>query len=269
MKYKMAVFDCDGTLLNDEQRVTERTKKAIKDLSCEMVEIVFASGRTPAGVRKVALLLNMEKYIDCYVCYNGAYAINTRTRENMVRYTLSKEDFGEIYSLVKNSEFVCYVLDENGLYANKKSDFAELEANKNDVFVRIQETLSIPENTNIYKVVIAGEKEKLDQFEKKISPVYREKYNIVRSEKCNLEFMHKGACKGDALEIIAEKKGISRKEIIVFGDAENDISMFQVAGLSVAMGNASEAVKRTADRVTTSNNSDGIAIVLEEEILRK
>ena len=60
------------------------------------------------------------------------------------------------------------------------------------------------------------------------------------------------------------KLGISRDEMIAFGDAENDLAMLEYAGIGVAMANASEEVKVVADEVTLDNNSDGIAAALEK-----
>ena len=56
-----------------------------------------------------------------------------------------------------------------------------------------------------------------------------------------------------------EKLHIRPEEVIAFGDAENDISMLEYAGIGVAMGNATEKVKEIADEVTDTNDNDGIA----------
>ena len=60
------------------------------------------------------------------------------------------------------------------------------------------------------------------------------------------------------------KIGIDASEVIAFGDAQNDISMLEWAGIGVAMGNATDAAKAAADEVTASNNEDGIALALDK-----
>ena len=60
---------------------------------------------------------------------------------------------------------------------------------------------------------------------------------------------------------------VSKDEIIAVGDAENDLDMIEYAGLGVAMGNASESVKKIANYITADNNNDGIAEVIEKFIL--
>lgn len=69
---------------------------------------------------------------------------------------------------------------------------------------------------------------------------------------------------GNAIKALCKRLQISLEEVIVFGDSLNDKSMFEVAGYSVAMGNASDELKKIADEVTLDNNSNGIPYALKE-----
>ena len=71
--------------------------------------------------------------------------------------------------------------------------------------------------------------------------------------------MAKDVSKGNAIKALCKKENINLEEVVVFGDSLNDQSMFDVAGYSVAMGNASEELK-SADVVTLDNNSEGFLI---------
>ncbi len=79
-----------------------------------------------------------------------------------------------------------------------------------------------------------------------------------------LEMSPAGVNKGSGLAELAAKLGVAQADTVAFGDAMNDIPMLRWAGIGVAMGNADEAVKRAADRVTASNLDDGVAIVIEQ-----
>lgn len=70
--------------------------------------------------------------------------------------------------------------------------------------------------------------------------------------------MAKDVSKGNAIKALCKRLQISLEEVIVFGDSLNDKSMFEVAGYSIAMGNASDELKNLADKVTLDNNSGGI-----------
>ena len=91
----------------------------------------------------------------------------------------------------------------------------------------------------------------------------------VKSSRFYYEVMPKGLSKGASIIEACKIFGIDIKDTIVFGDEMNDISMFEVAGTGVAMGNAVESIKNIADYVTKSNNEDGIAYYLENFVLNK
>ena len=81
------------------------------------------------------------------------------------------------------------------------------------------------------------------------------------------QIMHKDATKSKAVAALAEQWGITRSEIIAFGDDLNDMDMFSYAGLSVAMGNALDEVKAVTDHICDTNDNDGVAKWLEENVL--
>ena len=78
------------------------------------------------------------------------------------------------------------------------------------------------------------------------------------------EFTAQGIDKAKALDTVLSPMGIEAKDVVAFGDGHNDRTMIEYAGLGVAMENAVEELKLAADRVTASNDEDGIARVLEE-----
>ena len=87
--------------------------------------------------------------------------------------------------------------------------------------------------------------------------------SIGPSGKVVITVMAKAANKGEALRAGCKHLGIDPREVITFGDAENDIEMFKVSGASVAMGQASAAVKAAATTVTAANTEDGVAQAIE------
>jgi len=87
---------------------------------------------------------------------------------------------------------------------------------------------------------------------------------ITSSGKRNLELNIASATKGGGLRALCRIRGVDPAEAVAFGDGTNDASMIQAAGLGVAMGNAAPELIAVADRVTLSNNEDGVAVLLEE-----
>ena len=101
-------------------------------------------------------------------------------------------------------------------------------------------------------------------MQKQIAEYLPDDLTVVRTAPFYLEIISKKISKGQGIRQVCEYIGIRPEEVIAFGDAENDISMIQVAGMGIAMGNAEPAVKEVADRITLTNNEDGIAVALEQ-----
>ena len=95
------------------------------------------------------------------------------------------------------------------------------------------------------------------------------KYTVLKSAPFFLEFINKEADKGEGLRALAKHLGVNKEEIIAMGDAGNDIAMIKYAGLGVAMKNASMEVKEIADFITESNEDDGVAKLIDKEVLKK
>jgi Cof subfamily protein (haloacid dehalogenase superfamily) len=107
----------------------------------------------------------------------------------------------------------------------------------------------------------------LAEVEKKVYEQLHDRLDVYRSEPFFLEIMPKGIHKANALHKMSEVIGISKDEMVAFGDGFNDLSMIQYAGLGVAMGNAKDVVKENADFIAKTNDEDGIVEVLEKFVL--
>ena len=81
----------------------------------------------------------------------------------------------------------------------------------------------------------------------------------VRSQSYYLDITPPGQDKGSFIDAMAQREGIRRDEIAVLGDMQNDLAMFKRAGLSIAMGNATDDIKAQASHVTAANTEDGFA----------
>ena len=90
---------------------------------------------------------------------------------------------------------------------------------------------------------------------------------VVKGVPTNLEITDEQATKGNAILKLGELLGISREEIMVCGDSQNDMEMIKAAGLGVAMGNAMPEVKKAADYITLSNEEDGVAAAIEKFVI--
>jgi Cof subfamily protein (haloacid dehalogenase superfamily) len=100
----------------------------------------------------------------------------------------------------------------------------------------------------------------------KLSDMVGDTAVVVQAIPSSIEVLPPGASKGAGVARLLEDLGIAWANVLAIGDGENDIEMLQAAGIGVAMGNANELVKETADYVTNSNIEDGVAQALNRFI---
>ena len=125
----------------------------------------------------------------------------------------------------------------------------------------------IDANSTYYKLVfIDDDSEKLQYLRRKLEEI--KGISVSKSWHNNLEVMNEGVSKGKALKLLAQMLNIDKDQIIAIGDNENDISMFKVAGLAVAMENGDKIAKEHAHIITDTNDNDGVAKVIEKYILK-
>lgn len=115
----------------------------------------------------------------------------------------------------------------------------------------------------VNKCLMTGKPKQLETIEKEMQAKYKD-LSIYRSEPFFLEIMPTNIDKAYSLGKLLEHLNMTKEEMICIGDGFNDLSMIQYAGLGVAMANAQEVVKKSADYVTLSNDQDGVAHVIKE-----
>jgi Cof subfamily protein (haloacid dehalogenase superfamily) len=117
------------------------------------------------------------------------------------------------------------------------------------------------------KLMMVDEPQVLDAVIPRLPSALTERFAVLKSAAFFLEVFDHRAGKGPSLQKLAEHLGIDRMQVMAIGDQENDLTMLQYAGTSVAMGNAVDIVKSTALHQTTTNSEDGVALAIERFVL--
>jgi hypothetical protein len=268
--YKLIAVDLDGTLVRNNQSISQRTVNTLIRVQEMGVKVAVASGRPTFGTVHVADALQLKKYSGYVMSYNGGEIYEWGTKTRMHAQTLDKEvipylytcarEHGmpimtyigkEVVSEVEDNEYIQYSVMRNRMKLKKVDDFVKAV-----------------EGAGIVKCIIVGDPTQLPALEAEMQVILKGKAGVFRSEPFFLEIVPTGIDKAKGLAILLDQIGIQRSELIAFGDGYNDTPMLQFAGMGVAMGNAAEEIKKAADMVTESNNDDGVAIALENLILR-
>lgn len=280
MKYKLLCLDMDGTVLNDDKKVSEENLNAIKKAHTLGIKIAICTGRLFANARVYADIFGIEAPI---IASNGAYIRDKGSDDVIYKCVLGKEKASKLYSIVEKYGFVLFFNECDSVISSKKFDDDKniyVKMNKElpeDRRVRLLytedmfETIS-NEGDEILKCICIDENaiktknyEKLNEARKEVLKAGG--FEIASSFRNNFEVMCDGVSKGRAAKVLADFYGISKDEVMCIGDNENDLSMIEYAGMGVAMGNAEESVKKAANYITDTNNNSGVAKAINKFII--
>jgi Cof subfamily protein (haloacid dehalogenase superfamily) len=258
--------DVDGTLIADDERVTPRTRDAVRAAIDAGAQFVLATGRPPRWVRPVVDELGIAPMA---VCANGAVIYDPAIDRVISARTLSVDLLGEL------AEIVTRVISGAGLAVERVGDSAHDAVtpqflsspgyehawlNPDNTEVSIEDLLSAP----AVKLLIRKAGARSADIAAKLAGHVGIKGDITYSTNNGLiEILPLGISKATGIAEIARPQGIIDDDVVAFGDMPNDVPMLLRAGHGVAMGNAHPDAVAAADEVTTPNTDDGVARVLE------
>ena len=253
--YKAVFSDIDGTLLNSQHQITPKTEEAIKNVLKQGIPFIPVSARPPYAITPYTEQLGAQHGM---ICYSGALILD-KNLTALYSVILAPQDLQKLNTLLADFTHLSisyyagldwFCNDVNNDWIKQESEITGLSAKL------LQGNL-----TDVHKILIMGSAEEIQRVE----PVLKQALphlSIHRSKDEYLEIMNPAATKAKAIQFMAQHLGINAKQVIAFGDNFNDLDMLQYAGLSIAMGNAPDAIKQVAKEVTATNNEDGIALVL-------
>lgn len=255
--YKAVFSDFDGTLLTSEHKISPKTQAAIERITAKGIPFVPISARSPKGIWPYADQLG----VDLIVAFSGALILN-RQGEVLYSVQIAPQDVALL-----NAEFVDFPALATNYYFFDDCVTNDLQNRwvQYEIGVTHIEMLQ-GEKGKVYpahKIQVIGEPEEILQLENRLKAKFPH-LSIHRSLDSFLEIMEKSASKGQAVRFLESYLNVTTEQAVAFGDNFNDLDMLENVGLGVAMANAPEAIKAAANRVTASNNEDGIALVLNE-----
>ena len=263
------VSDLDGTLLRSDQRTSEYTNKVINSYVNQGMLFSYATARSLITAKKATK--GIEAKIPLIV-YNGTFVIDNVSEKILIAnyFDNSIHDVLEdlfsngvypiVYSYIDGKEKFSFVPEfcTNGMKMFLESRRGDIRTNKVNSLQQLKEG-------NIFYITCIDEPEKLQLLYEKYKDRYHCMYlkDIYTKEQW-LEIMPMEASKSNAIKQLQNMLGCEK--LIVFGDGKNDIDMFQIADESYAVSNAHEDLKKYATEIILSNDEDGVAKWLEENI---
>lgn len=258
--------DVDGTLLDNDENVTPRTRAAVWAAVEAGTQFVLATGRPP---RWIAQVVDGLGFAPIAVCANGSVIYDPAADRIISARTLSTDQLAEL------SELATRLIPSAGLAVERVGRSAHDAAtpqfvsspgyehawlNPDNTEVSLQDLLAAPAVKLLIRQAGARSADMLTVLEPHVGLLGDLTYSTNNGL---IEVVPLGISKATGVEEVARPLGITAQDVVTFGDMPNDIPMLRWAGLGVAMGNAHPEAIAAADEVTAPNTDDGLARVLE------
>jgi phosphoglycolate phosphatase (TIGR01487 family) len=242
-EFKLIALDMDGTLLNNQQEISEENRAAIAKAQEQGVHVVLSTGRSLLTCREYAQSLQLSSYL---ITVNGS-EIWDESGQLVERKLIDASHIEKMWNLTQDHKLNFWAVTTDKVWRDEfPEDIASQEWMKFGY--------DIPDDALREEVLkqIAG----ISDFE------------ISNSSLTNLEINALGINKAKGIMTVCDRLGISMDEVLAMGDSLNDMAMIEAAGCGIAMGNAQEAVKEAADWVTDTNVNSGVAKAISHWVLK-
>ncbi len=261
---RLLVSDVDGTLVPPDKALTARTIEAAARLAAAGIGFTLISSRPPRGMQYLIEPLAIDLP---YAAFNGG-AIAGPGGETLEAHPLSEPIARRAIALLEAGGVDAWVFAGDAWLLR---DPAGHNVDRERRTVRFDPTPVADFDTlpgAIGKIVgVSSDPGRLDACEDRVRASLGDDASISRSQAYYLDISSPRATKGQGLTAICQRIGVPLSETAVIGDMFNDVSMFEVAGLAVCMGQSPDAVKAAAGFVTGPNTHDGFAEAVERIIL--
>ena len=262
---KLICLDLDGTLIdiyNKEKsnHIPEENIKSIQKAILQGIHVCFSTGRRKTNCGRFAKQLGMEN--EYYICYNGGKIC--QGNETLCEYPLEGEILHKISETIKKHKMYAQYYINDIMHIDTLTN--HVKSNPNNIGLEIvelgEELYSLESTTKIALCTYdKEEKERWFDILNKIEGI--ETVNIFHSTPIYIEITAKQANKGTAVQFLAQHLGISLNEVMAIGDGDNDISMLDVVGYPVVMGQSSEQLKKGRIVTETCWNA-GVSVAIEK-----
>jgi Cof subfamily protein (haloacid dehalogenase superfamily) len=263
-RVSLVITDVDGTLVTNGKVLTPRAIAAVHRLHDNGIGFSICSSRPPFGLRMMIEPLRLALPFGGY----NAGAIVEPDLSVVEEKLIPPDAAREAVALFQEHGIDCWVFVGNQwLIANPTGDHVDREIHT----IQTQPTIVPAFEESHFAAVgkIVGPSKDHDRVALVTELMQRAlagRASAARSQPYYCDVIPPGIDKGRLVELLAGRLQVPQSEILVLGDMENDLEMFQKAGFAVAMGNATDEVKRAAQATTLSNEEDGFAVAIERYV---
>lgn len=265
MSIKLFVTDLDGTLLNSDKEISSRNLEAIAKAKAKGVRVTAATGRMYVSGAHFARQFHADAPV---IACNGGIVLSLDSDTPLLMETFPEalmQDFLR-YAYARDWYVQWYI--GTAIYAREyREEFFYAYKTTPGFHIREVGDDYMSHTKGIIQCVVRDLDGGVEKIIKEIQAVYGDRIKPQQFTGYTIDLTPPQVSKAVACAALAGYYGISREEIMVCGDRDNDIEMLKYAGTSVVPENGSEEAKAAATYIAPSNDDDGIAKAIEDLIL--
>ena len=269
MKKRLLFLDLDGTLLNDAKQITSGNREALNAALQRGHAVIIATGRPMKSTMEQAKNLGLDQPGCYFIAYNGALIYDWAQKAQIYRRTLPISAVLRLFAQAKKMGVHIQTYDTWDVLVEKRCDDAAVRRYCDMIIMnhRVMNDVHTDLTEEPVKCLVIDYDDRTGPLavEKWLKEEMAEKVDCFFSCDAYLEVVPKGMSKGEAVKMLCQMMDIPIENAVAVGDAANDLSMIEMAGIGVAMANGTAEVKAVAQYITQrDNNHDGIAEVVEK-----
>lgn len=257
---KMILCDLDGTLLNDQKKISQYSKDIIQKARNKGFLFGIATGRSLYAVNRLMDDWGIKEQCDILLGFNGGQIIDESLGIHQINHPLKGTYFIDIIHHFEDLPCSFCIYDKNVLYSYKEDDASKNLAKSNKFEYRVIEDINQFFQKDYPKLVIVCKKEDMPIIIERSKSLINKDYYCMQTGHILFEYMNSKVSKSNGIKTVCDLHGLSLENVCVFGDAQNDRDMLKSVGLGVCMINGDEKTKEISHMITDEdNNHDGVA----------
>ncbi len=263
---KLVVSDVDGTLVDKDKKLTPATVDAVTRLTDAGVAFTIISARPMSGMMPIADTLGLDGAMGAI---NGGIVFR-RDGTILEHHTIDESVARGMFDLIGDSKVDRWVFADDRWYASTDEgehvEHERIASNQDPVVTRdFADLLDRADKLTF----VSDDAALLAGLHEKAREKFGDTATVVQSQTYYLDVTATAANKGDGITALCAAYDVPLSATAAIGDQANDVAMLEIARVSIAMGNAPDAVKDGVDHVTDGNDADGVAHAIDTIILPK
>lgn len=255
---ELVISDCDGTLLHTDKTLAEPAKQAVSALRDAGVRFTVASSRPGKGMRSIVETLGIDMP---FGAYNGGKLVDPSGWKTLNAHLLARDAVeSALASLARDGIDAWVFIDDEWHITNPDGEYVPLERRTVGYDPVVVKRFEDADLDKVEKIVASSkDAQLLTRKNAELDTALKGRAITMRSQAYYLDITDPLANKGEGIRELARLAGVSLDKVLVLGDMSNDVAMFDAAGVSIVMGQASEDVQAHATLVSATNDDDGFA----------